>query len=128
MGLVNDVDLGARFGARRVHRPLAQVARVVHAAVRRGVELDDVEIRRAGPDAPAGAALPTGVAGISGLAALAVQGHRQNPCRRGLPHPAGAREQIPVGHPILGHGAAQRGGHVILGDQIGELLGAVLAG
>src|SRR5213083_752673 len=40
--LVHDVDLVAPFGAGGVHRALAQLARVVHAAVRRGIELDDV--------------------------------------------------------------------------------------
>ena len=42
--LVDDVHLVAGFRARGVHGALAQVAGVVHAAVRRGVQLDDVQI------------------------------------------------------------------------------------
>src|SRR5881397_2712325 len=48
---VEDVDLGARFGAGGVHRPLAQIARIVHTAIGGGVELDDIETGRTGPDA-----------------------------------------------------------------------------
>src|SRR5690606_12716713 len=50
VGLVDDVDLVAPLLGRRVHGALAQVARVVDAAVRGGVDLDDVERRAPGPD------------------------------------------------------------------------------
>jgi hypothetical protein len=41
--LVHDVDLVPIVSGRRVHGPLPQVARVVHAPVRCGVDLHDVE-------------------------------------------------------------------------------------
>ena len=51
--LVHDVHLVPVFARGSVHRSLAQFAGVVHAAVARGVDLDDVERCAPAPDAPA---------------------------------------------------------------------------
>ena len=112
--------------ARSIHRALAQIARVVHTAVRRRIELDDVQIRGAGPDAPAGVAFPARLPGAGG-AALAIERHSEDPSGRRLANAPRPGEQVAVRHPALGHGSAQGGGHVILHDEIAELLGAVLA-
>ena len=125
MRFVNDVDLGPGVGARRIHRPLAQIARVIDAAVRRGVELDNIQIGRAGPDPPAGVALTARLAGCR--ATLAVQRHGEDAGRGGLADAPGTGEEIAVGDPPLRDGAAERGSDVLLGDEIGELLGAILA-
>src|SRR5207249_9204083 len=125
--LVDDIDLGDRFGAGSVHRPLAEIARIVHAAIGRGVGLDDIEIGGAGPDAAAGIALPAWFAGIARLAPLAVQRDRENPRRRRLPDAARAGEQIAVRYASLRDRAPQSSRHVVLGDELAELLGAVLA-
>src|SRR5207245_10510843 len=62
------------------------------------------------------------------LPPLAIPRHREDAGCRGLPHPAWTREQVSMGHATARHGAAQRRRDVILGDQVGELLGAVFAG
>ncbi len=62
MRFVDDIDLRSGLGARGIHRALAEIAGVVHAAVGCGIELDDIQIRGTGPDAPAGVALAAGLA------------------------------------------------------------------
>ena len=123
---VHDIDLGAGLAAGRVHRPLAQVARVVHPPVRRGIELHDVEVRGAVPDAAARVAFAVGLTG--GCAPLAVQRHREDARRGRLPHAARTGEQVAVRHAARRHGAPERGRDVVLDDEVGELLGAVFAG
>src|SRR4029077_12926126 len=49
--LVDNVDLEAIIAGRSVHRPLAQIASIVHAAIRCGIDLDYVQTRRSTPDA-----------------------------------------------------------------------------
>ncbi len=122
---VDDVDLGAQLRARRIHRPLAQIARVIDAAVRRGVELDDVEIGRPGPDPSARITLAARLTGRR--PPLAVQGHREDARSGGLPHAAGPRKEISVRDAALCHGTSQCGGHMVLSNEIGELFGTVLA-
>src|SRR4029077_9761724 len=124
-----DVDLVAPLGGRGVHRALAEVARVVNPAVRSGVELDDVKGRRAVPDADAGITFAAGLArDARGRRPLAVQGHGEYPRRGGLAYAPRPREEIPVGHALARHGAAQGGTDVLLDDEIGELLRTVFAG
>ena len=50
VGFVHDVDLVVALLRGGVHRALAQLARVVHTAVARGVDLHHVEVGRAVPD------------------------------------------------------------------------------
>ena len=99
MRFVDDIDLRAGLGARRVHRALAQVARVIDAAVGSGVELHDVEIGGTGPNAAARIAHPAGFA--AGRPLLAIQRHREDPGRRGLPYAARTGKKVAVGHPAL---------------------------
>ena len=91
---VDDVDLVAIVAGGRVHRALAQLARVVDAAVRRRVDLDDVEARRAAPDAPARRALAARLAVERGIAApLAVERHRSTRASVVLPTPRGPQRR-----------------------------------
>jgi len=125
VGFVDDVDLGARLGARGVHGALTQVTRVVHATVRRSVELDDVEVRGAAPNPG------TGFAAAARLprraAPLAIQCHREDSRGGGLPHAARPGKEIAVRDAILRDGATERRRDVILRDEIRELAGTVLA-
>ena len=124
MRFVHDVHLVAPLGARGVHRALTQVARVVHTTVGGGVQLHDVQIRLAGPDPRARLAH---AARLASLTLGAVQGHRQDARGRGLPYAAGSGEEVPMRRATARHGAAERGGHVILDDQLGELARTVFA-
>ena len=124
---IDDVDLGARLRTRGIHRALAQIAGIVHAAVRRGVELDDIQTGCTGPDPPAGIALPARLARPSRGAPLAIQRHRENPGRGRLADSSRPGEEVAVRDPALGHRPAQRRGDMTLDDEVGELLGAVLA-
>src|SRR5204863_407296 len=94
MGLVHDVHFVATFRGGGVHGALTQIARVVHAPVRGGVELDDVEVRGAGPDPGAGIALAARLTRrrAGRTAPLAVQRHREDAGGGGLAHAAGTRE------------------------------------
>ena len=122
---VDDVDLVATLGAGGVHGALAQVPRVVDAPVGGRVQLDHVEVGLAGPDPGARFAL---AARLAVLPVAAIQRHGQDPGGRGLAHTARAGEEIAVRRPAARHGPAQGGGHVILDEEIGELLGTILAG
>src|SRR5690606_25139456 len=124
VGLVEDEHLEAvaRGGEGRA---LTQVARVVDAAVRGGVDLDDVE--RTGPAArelDARGALPArGVGGPLG----AVEAARKDARRRRLPAPARAGEQVGVVDPAAAQGLLQGAGHVLLADHLVERVGPVAA-
>src|SRR3989449_5941282 len=98
----------------RSHSALTQVAGVVHAPVRGGIELDDVEVHRASPDPGAGIALPARLTRRPRTAALAIERHREDTRRRGLADATRTREQVPVRHPGPRDGPTQRGRHVIL--------------
>ena len=124
MGLVDDVDLVAA-GDRRVERPLAQVAGVVDATVRRRVDLDDVEAAR-----PVGGQRDAAVAGPAGVgrrAALAVEGAGEDARAGGLAAPARTAEQVGVVDPAVAQRLLQRLGDVLLALDLGEAAGSVLA-
>src|SRR3989449_7283037 len=112
----------------RSHGTLTQVAGVVHAPVRGGIELDDVEVHRASPDPGAGIALPARLTRRPRTAALAIERHREDTRRRGLADATRTREQVPVRHPGPRDGPTQRGRHVILHEEVGKTLGTVFAG
>ena len=120
--LVDDVDLVAAVH-RREEGPLAQVTRLVDAAVGGRVDLDDVDAPRAA--ARQVAAALTHPARRRGGALLTVEATRQDARRRRLataPRPA---EQVGVADPIVDEGALQRLGDVILADHLLERLGTV---
>jgi len=126
---VDDVHLVTSFRRRGVHGALAQVAGIVHAAVRSRVELDHIQIGGARPDTRARVARAARLAGDPrGIAPLAVQRHRQDARRGRLPHAARPREQIAVRDAARRDRSAQRRSDVGLDNQIGEPLGAVFAG
>ena len=120
--LVEDVDLLPAGGAAEGDA-LEQLAGVVDAAVRCGVELEEVE------EGPVGdrLAVRAHTARIAVVAQVqAVERLGQDPRRCGLagaPRPA---EEVRVPDPVVAHRVAQRGGHVILADQLAEPLGSVL--
>ncbi len=71
--------------------------------------------------------LDTGQADTVGLAVdrvLAVQGHGQDPRRRGLAGAPGPAEQVGVGDPAVPHGVAEGPGDVLLAPHLGEALRA----
>ena len=124
VGLVEDEDLEA-VARRGEGGALAQVPGVVHAVVGGGVDLDDVEAARAaGGQVPAGGALPAG--GVGGEA-LAVQAARQDAGRGGLAAAARAGEEVGVGDAITAQCCHERGGHMVLPDDVLEGVGAVAA-
>ena len=126
VGFVDDVDLEAVVPRGSVHRSLAQLARVVDPAVRRGVDLDDIEARRSAPDALTRDALAARLAIVALV--LAVERHRQHACERGLPHPARPAQQVAVRDSSSGDCPAQRVGYVRLDGNVSEALWAVFAG
>jgi hypothetical protein len=122
--LVDDVDL-VPAGHRSEERPLSQVAGVVHPAVAGCVDLDHVDAARAAPgQIPAGLALP---AGHRDRPPFAVQAAGQDAGRGGLAAAAGTGEEVRVVDPIVGQGALQRLGDVVLADHLGEGVGPVAA-
>ena len=122
--LVDDVDL-VLAGHGREERLLAQVTRVVHAAVGGRVDLDDVDgAGAAAGQVDAAAAL---AAGVGDRRELAVERPREDPRRGGLAAAARAGEQVGVVDPVVGERGAQRLGDVVLPDDLGERLGPVAA-
>ncbi|CAM3727122.1 hypothetical protein MIFL109517_06890 [Micrococcus flavus] len=124
VGLVDDEDLEA-VPHRGERGPLAQPARVVHAAVAGGVDLQDVQgAGAARGEVPARVALPAG----RGRGALrAVQAARQDPGGRGLATAARAGEEVGVVHAVLGQRGPERHGDMVLSDHVLEPVGAVAA-
>src|SRR5216117_458020 len=100
---VHDVDLVTALAGGGVHGALTQVAGVVHAPVRGGIELNDVEVHRASPDPGAGIALPARLTRRPRTAALAIERHREDTRCRGLADATRTREQVPVRHAAPGH-------------------------
>ena len=115
VGLVHHVDLVARRGGREVGT-LAQVTGVLDAAVRRCVDLDDVE-GRAEPDRHAVLAL---AARIRCRALHAVQGRGQDARARRLSAAARAAEQVGVVDTPGAQRLPERIGHMLLADDFGE--------
>jgi hypothetical protein len=122
---IHDVHLVPALGRCGVHRALAQIPGVVHATVRRRVELHDVQVGCPRPDAAAGVAFPARLPGR--LAALAIERHREDPRRRSLPHAPRPREQVAMGHAPRCDGTPQHRGHMLLHQQVGKFLRPVLS-
>ena len=122
MHLVEDVDLAA--ARRRCELgALAQVTCIVDAAMRRHVELDDIE---RGPRRDRGARLAD-TAGRWRRPFGAVDGLGEDPCDRRLARPARTGEQVGVVEPVLGDRVGERADHRALTDDIGERAGPVAA-
>ena len=124
VGLVDDEDLVA-VTHRREGGAFTQVTRVVDAAVRGRVDLDDVE--RAGA---AGGQLAAGFAlaarGVRG-ALRAVQAAREDTRRGGLAASARPGEQVRVRHAIRAQRRLERLRHVFLADHLVKGVGAIPA-
>src|SRR5690606_12159346 len=101
-----------------------QVADVVDAGVRGGVDLQQVDVA-AGIDRLAGLAL---AAGVAGRATLAVEALGEDARDRGLAHAAGAGEQEGVVDAAGIERVDQGADHVFLAHEFGETLRAPLAG
>src|SRR2546427_487548 len=71
---------------------------------------------------------PRGVGKTTAARILAMALNCEDAGRSGLSYPAGTREQVPMRHSRPGDGPPQRGGHVILDQQVGKALGTVFAG
>ncbi len=136
--LVDDPD-AMRRAHRRVPDLLAQVAHVFDVVVRRGVELDDVEVdprgdvttrgtRAARLDVPTvivrGGGVPGGTVRVSG----AVQGLREDARRGGLADPARTDEQVGVPDAARAQRVPQNARNVLLADHVVEAKWPVLAG
>ena len=124
VGLVDDVDLEPALG-RAVGRPLAQIARIVDAAVASRVDLDDVDRPTAAPrecDARVARA-----ARRRGRTLLAVEAAREDPGAGRLATPPRAAEEVGVTDPAGAQCLHERLGHVLLPDDVGERLGPVAA-
>ncbi len=126
VGFVDDVDLVASRAAGGVHRAFPQLARVVDTPIARRVDLHDVEIGAAGPDALTRFALPARLAVVP--ARLAVQRHGQDTGGTRLPDAARARQQVSVRHAIAGDGPGQPRSDVRLSDEVFEPSWTVLPG
>ena len=124
VGLVDDEDLVA-VAHRREGGALAQVTRVIDAAVRGRVDLDDVErTGAAGGQLAAGFALTA--RGIRGTLRT-VQTARQDARGRCLAASARPREQVRVRDAIRAQRRLQRLRHVLLPDHLVEGVGAIPA-
>ena len=111
--LVDDVDLLAALD-RGGGRLLAEVTRVVDAAVRRRVDLDDVQVLAVAN----GDALVARAAGFGGGAGLAVDHLGEDPRRRGLPGPPRSAEQERVRETTFPNRSGQGPDHVILPEDL----------
>ena len=124
--LVEDVDLVALLLRRRIHGPLPQFTRVVHAPVGGRVDFDHVQRGVSGPDACAVLALPARLP--FGGAARAVERHGQDPGHRRLADPPGTAQQVRVPDTVSRDGAFQRLGNVLLRLHLAEAAGPILPG
>ena len=122
MRLVDDVHLVLTQRRRETHL-LPQVAHLVDAAVRRRIDLDEVE-ETALADGDAALAFVTGLAV---LRLRAVDGLRDESRDRRLADAARPREQVCVRDLSRGDGVAERPRDVFLANDRGECLGAVAA-
>jgi hypothetical protein len=123
---VDDVDLEAIIAGGSIHRPLAQVTRIVHAAIRCRIDLHYVQARRSTPDALARDAFSARLAVIALV--LTIQRHRENAGERRLAHSARSAEKVAVRNSSPGDGATQRVRHVRLDSYVSEAFWAVFAG
>ena len=107
--LVDDVDLLAAHRRRR-RGAFAELTGILDAAVRRGVDLDDVQVLALAD----GDALPADTARLGRRALLAVDHLRQDPGRGRLAGPSRAAEQERVVQAVLADGAGQGTDDVVL--------------
>ena len=124
--LVDDVDLVAVLAGRGVHGALPEFAGVVHAAIRGGVDLNDVERRASAPDPGTRGALAAGL--VVGALVLTVERHGEHARERRLAGTAGPAEQVRVTEAVAGDRVAQRVRNVRLDGDLGEAARTVLAG
>ena len=103
---------------------LDELAHRLDAVVRRRVELDEV-VERAVGDGDAVLARAVGL--TVGAEVQAVQRPRQQAGGGRLAGATRAGEEVRVTDAVLGDRVAQRGGDVVLADQLGEALRSVLA-
>ncbi len=129
VGFVEDVDLVA-VARGAVAGGVAKLANLVDAAVGGGIDLDDV-------DGVAGADLGAGLADLAGLrggaergadGVAAVERAGEDAGDGGFADAAVAGEDVAVGDAVLAQRVHQRDGDVVLAGDVGEALGAVLAG
>jgi hypothetical protein len=123
MDFVDDVDLVATPSGSELDAPDDLLTNVVHAGSRRGIDLVDIGMATLG-DLDAIVARTVGLA--SG-AALTVKRLGEYSSSRGLPGAAGTGEQVRVSNRPVAHGVAQRALDVLLTDDVGERLRAILA-
>ena len=121
--LVDDVHLAARVRPEPEVHALDEIAHRLDAVVRRRVELDEVEERTVG-DRHAVLALATRLA--VGAEIEAVQRPGQQARRRRLPGTARSGEEVRMPDVIVDDRVAQRGGDMVLADQLAEALRSVL--
>ena len=125
MRFVENLNLKAIAGG-AVSCRLPQFADFVDATVRRGINFNNVH----------GVAYPDFRARFANSARLgnrmilrtAIQGSRKDARHRGLSNPAMPAKNVPVGSSSLFDGILQRTGHVLLSDDLGEILRAIFAG
>ena len=113
--LVHDVHLVARLVGREVDL-LAQASNVVDSAVRRRVDLDQVQGASL-VDRLADVALPVWLA-LQGRPA--VDGLGEDPRRARLAGAARPAQQVGVGHPVLRHRVAERLRHRVLSGDLAQ--------
>ncbi len=114
MRLIDNVELHPQLG-RRVLDLLAQVANVIDPAIRRRVDLDNVD-RRAGVDRIAGSTVIAGT--IGRIRIEAVDGFGEQARGAGLPGAARTAEEVRVRHPIERDRVLQRACDVLLTYQL----------
>ena len=112
---VDQVDLVAA-ARRRVLHVVEQLARVIDAGARGGIDLDQIDAA-AGIDLAAAGAL---AAGRRAHAALAVQALGEDARDRGLAHPARTGEQKGVVHAAAGERIGERAQHMLLPGHLGK--------
>ncbi len=128
VNFVDDVDFVTSRHRRVAHR-VDDLAHIVHAGVRGGVHLDDVDMPAFG-NRPARLADPAGLDRRLPLPIRpdAVQGLGDQPRGRGLSHSADTGEQECVSNPAALDGVGESLYHRVLPNQLVERLRAIFAG
>ncbi len=122
---VQDVDFEAIPG-RAIAGCFAEFPDFVDAAVSSGIDLDDVD-RVPSANLGARVANPAGFPyGV--IRGTAIKGHGQDTGHGGFSNAPMSAEDVSMSDPALFYGIGQGTGNVLLTDNLGELLGAVLAG
>jgi hypothetical protein len=124
VGFVEDVNLKTIPG-RTISGGFPQLTNLVNSAVRCRIDFDNI-YRISGPDLSAGITHPTGLwDGV--IRGATVQGHGEYASDCGFSDSPVTAEDISVRGPPLLDGILQGLGNVLLSDNLGEFLGAVLA-